>query len=268
LLKAKGSAEKNMLLSIDDVTMEFGGLKALDGVSLNIKEGIIKGLIGPNGSGKTTLFNILSGFYIPTSGRLTLNDQEITNEKPYALARRGISRTFQSTLLFNERTVLENILIATYCNRRDTWVYPFLTEKRFKQRESGDRAFAEEILKMVTIHEYRNELVKNIPFGIRHFLEIGRCIAVKPKLILLDEPTTGLNPAEQKAIVEVIKAIRGSGITVFIVEHNMKVIMNNCDEISVLDHGKKIAEGTPEEVRNNPAVIQSYLGKGTAYAKY
>jgi ABC-type branched-subunit amino acid transport system ATPase component len=255
-----------MLLSITDVSMQFGGVRALDSVSLDIRAGIIKGLIGPNGSGKTTLFNIVSGFYAPTRGRILLNDHDVTRIKPHALARRGMSRTFQATLLFNERTVLENILIAAYCNRKDTWIYPFLPKAATRRKEAADRAFAEDILKLVGIHTYRDELVKNVPFGIRHFLEIGRCMAVRPKLILLDEPTTGLNPAEQNQIVDVIKCIRDSGVTVFIVEHNMKVIMCNCDEISVLHQGKKIAEGTPDEVRNNPAVVQSYLGKGMTYA--
>jgi len=255
-----------MILAVDEITMDFGGLRALSGVSMAVEQGTITGLIGPNGSGKTTMFNIISGYYRPTSGNVSFKGEAVTRYRPYALAKRGMSRTFQSVLLFEERTVLENIVLAKYCSRPGNWLVPLFLDRVITKIEDEDQHAALEILEFLQIEKYRDEQVKNVPFGTRHFLEIGKCIATDPSLILLDEPTTGLNTAEQTSIMALIKDLKQKGITILIVEHNMRVVMNICDYLNVLDMGNKIAEGPPETVRNDKNVIRSYLGKGASNA--
>jgi len=244
-----------MLLEVREVSMQFGGLKALDEVSLHVEDGAIKGLIGPNGSGKTTLFNVISGFYKPTQGKLFLEGEEITGRPPHALARNGIARTFQGTLFFEKRSLIDNVLLALQAPQGDI-IWSVLSSKR--ERTQIQRA--EELLDFVGLRDLKAELVENIPIGLRHLLEIGRVVASGPKIVLLDEPSAGLNPTEIAQLMQIIRRIRDLGITVFIVEHNMKVIMDLSESISVLDMGAKVADATPDEIRTDPRVIECYLG--------
>lgn len=249
------------ILSVQNISKSYVGLQALTDVNIEVENNIIKGLIGPNGAGKTTLFNVISGFIPANSGSIMFEGEDITGLKPYVLARKGISRTFQSVILDLNRTVKENIIVAVYCNRKRITMNSLFSIRKLSAQEKEDMKLVEGILEILGLSSYGEELVKNIPFGLRHFLEIGRCLATDPKVVLLDEPTTGLNNSEQNQIMKVIKNIRDTGKTVFIVEHNMKVIMNICDDISVLDNGKTIADGPPSEIRTNKKVIESYLGK-------
>ena len=243
------------MLELSRVAISFGGLRALDQVDMLVSARTIHGLIGPNGSGKTTLLNIVSGFYTPAVGRVRFAGEDLTACSPHRIARKGIVRTFQSAALQEERTVLENVLLGVHCNLRLLAVN-VLTRQGWDE----DRRQAEECLAFVGLQTRQRELVKNLPSGLRHMVEIARALAARPRLLLLDEPSTGLNPTETGTLMKMIQRIRESA-TVLLVEHNMKVIMNICDQITVLDSGRKIADGTPSEIRRNPAVIESYLGR-------
>ena len=243
------------MLEVSGLSISFGGLCAVDQVDLAVSPGTIHGLIGPNGSGKTTLLNLISGFYPPSAGWVRFLGNDITGESPHAIARRGIVRTFQTAALQEERTVLENVLLGVHCHLRLLAV-DVLLPRRWEE----DRGRAESSLAFVGLESLRHELVKNLPVGLRHLVEIARALTTRPRLLLLDEPSTGLNPAETGELMQMIQRVRET-VAVLLVEHNMKVIMNICDAITVLDSGRKIAEGSPTEVRRNPAVIESYLGR-------
>lgn len=244
-----------MLLEVRDIVVRFGGLTAVDGVSLVVESGAIQGLIGPNGSGKTSTFNVISGFYAAASGRVVFDGRDLTGHTPHAIARAGIVRTFQTAAVQEERTVVDNVRLGLYCGRRG-----LLRHLVSMAPEHRDHARAEELLGFLELSELASEQVKNLSVGLRHKVEIARAMAASPRLLLLDEPFTGLNTSEAVDLIETIRRIRRSGVTVMLVEHNMKVIMEICDRITVLDAGRRIAEGSPQEVRSNPEVIESYLG--------
>ncbi|MCD6348723.1 MAG: ABC transporter ATP-binding protein [Candidatus Korarchaeota archaeon] len=240
-----------MILEAKNVTKRFGGLVAVDNVSFGVKEGEIFGIIGPNGAGKTTLFNVISGFYKPDGGRIIFRGQDITGNKPHKLAKLGLTRTWQIVKPFLGMKVLDNVLVPIYATRG---VVSGLDEREAVRR-------AEEILEFVGLLHRKDVLAEALPHGERKRLEIARALATEPKMLMLDEPAGGLTPTEMDEVMDVVRKVRESGITVTIIEHNMRVIMNICERIMVLNFGRKIAEGTPEEISRNEEVIKAYLGE-------
>lgn len=252
---------KDTVLKIENLTMQFGGVTAVDNFSMEIDKGEIVALIGPNGAGKTTAFNAVTGVYQPTAGRITLLDENITGLRPDEVTIRGIARTFQNIRLFSSMTVFENVLTAHHL-RRSSNVFS-ATFRLNRAEEKRAREDTDALLHQVGLYDLRDEMAVSLPYGKQRLLEIVRALATKPKLLLLDEPAAGMNPQETDDLGEFIRRIRTDfDLTVFIIEHHMNLVMKISDRIYVIEFGKQIAEGIPEEIQNNQAVIDAYLGGG------
>lgn len=258
---------KNQILKVSGLTMDFGGIRALNHLDLDVCSGEIVALIGPNGAGKTTFFNCVTGIYVPTAGDVLLTAREggktlrLNGLKPNTVTEKGLARTFQNIRLFSKMTVLENVMIGRHC-RTKAFIFGAIfrtPSTRREERDIAEKSYM--LLEKVGLADQANEFAQNLSYGAQRRLEIARALATEPVLLLLDEPAAGMNPQETRELVDLIREISADGQAILLIEHDMKLVMSLSDRIFVMDYGKKIAEGSPEEIRANPAVIKAYLGE-------
>jgi len=250
------------ILRAENITQKFGGLVANSDISFELYKNEIVGIIGPNGAGKTTLFNIITGMYAPTSGKIYFRDEDITGLKPYEIAITDRPRNFQNSRLFKNMTLIDNVITGLHNQTNSSIIDAVLNLPRNRRENKDNIARAEEILKMTGLFDYRYHYAGSLPYGLQRRLEIARAMAVNTEVLLFDEPAAGMNENETSELLAFIRELKGLGYTILLIEHDMRLVMNLCERIYVLDHGLLIASGTPEEIKSNPLVIDAYLGKG------